>query len=239
MRPLLADDIAAYAAAAKRIGTLLVTLAPAQAAPDAVAALARAGVIVSIGHAQSTAAEADALFDAGARGVTHLFNAMSGLSHREPGLVGAALTRGEAWCGLIADGHHVDRRAIEVALAAKRGPGRVFLVTDAMALVGSGQQTFMLNGRKIHRTGGRFCSRLTLDDETLAGSDVDMATSIRFLVEEASAPVADALRRATADPADFLGVADSRGRLAPGARADLVHLDDKLNIKAVWLAEEL
>jgi len=239
MRPLLADDIAIYAEAAKRVGILLLTLAPAQTTPEAVAQLSAAGVIVSIGHAQATADEAEALFDAGARGVTHLFNAMSGLSHREPGLVGAALTRGDVWCGIIADGHHVDRRAIEVALAAKQGPGRVFLVTDAMALVGSEQKAFMLNGRQVRRTDGAFCPKLTLEDGTLAGSDIDMATSIRLLVKEAGVPIADALRRATADPADFLGIGTVRGRLVPGARADLVHLDDGMKVKNVWLAEDL
>ncbi|TYR30569.1 N-acetylglucosamine-6-phosphate deacetylase [Mesorhizobium microcysteis] len=239
MRPLKDDDIALYASAAEKLGSLMVTLAPRNATPEAVARLAKAGVIVSLGHAECTADEAEALFDAGARGATHLYNAMSPLTHREPGLVGAVLTRGDVWTGIIADGHHVDPRALEVAFAAKAGPARIFLVTDAMSLVGSDEDEFQLNGRTVRRHRGDFCPRLTLEDGTLAGSDIDMASSLRFLVAKTGMSVEDTLRRATADPADFLRIGDVRGRLVPGARADLVHLDDDLNVKSVWLAEEL
>ena len=236
MRPLGDDDIALYTRARERLGILVVTLAPAQVKPEAVRRLVEAGVIVSLGHADCTANEAEALFDAGARGVTHLFNAMSGLSHREPGLVGAALTRGDVWGGIIADGHHVDGRALRMALNAKEGPGRLFLVSDAMALLGSDEESFLLNGRTVRRDRSGHCPRLTLEDGTLAGSDIDMASSVRFLVERVGLPLDNSLRRATADPADFLGEGDRRGRLAPGARADLVHLSDRLEVLAVWLA---
>lgn len=237
MRPLGEDDIALYAKARERLGLLLVTLAPAQATPQAVRRLVEAGVIVSLGHANCTADEADALFDAGARGVTHLFNAMSGLTHREPGLVGAALARGDVWGGFIADGHHVDRRALKVALNAKQGPGRLFVVSDAMALVGSATEEFLLNGRIVRRDRNGYCPRLTLEDGTLAGSDIDMASSVRFLVDNVGVSIEDALRRATADPADFLGLGRQRGRFVPGARADFVHLSSSLDVKSVWCAE--
>jgi N-acetylglucosamine-6-phosphate deacetylase len=239
MRPVMADDVAAYAQAARALGTLLVTLAPRQATPEAVAALTAAGAIVSIGHADCTADAAEALFDAGARGVTHLYNAMSGLSHREPGLVGATLARGDVWAGIIADGHHVDPRALKIAFAAKPAPGRLFVVSDAMALVGSDRASFTLNGRTVRRDASGFCPRLTLDDGTLAGSDIDMAASVRFLVERVGLPLDDAMRRATADPADFLRIGDRYGRLRPGARADLVHLTVGLEPARIWMAEEL
>lgn len=239
MRPLGQDDIALYVGAAKTLGALVVTLAANQVSAKAVRQLTDGGVIVSIGHSDCTADEAEALFDAGARGVTHLYNAMSGLSHREPGLVGAALARSDVWAGIIADGHHVDARALRVALAAKRGPGRLFVVTDAMALVGSDRDSFSLNGRTVHKDHSDYCPRLTLEDGTLAGSDIDMAASLRFLVERVGLSQEDALRRATADPADFLHMGHVRGRLVAGARADLVHLTDTFGVRSVWLAEEL
>jgi N-acetylglucosamine-6-phosphate deacetylase len=238
MRPLGEADTALYANAAARLGRLVVTLAPCHASPQSVAALVRAGVVVSLGHAECTAAEADALFDAGARGVTHLFNAMSGLSARAPGLVGAALARGDVWAGIIADGHHVDARLLRLALSGKAGPARAFLVTDAMSLVGTEAEGFTLNGRIVRRDRTGSVPRLTLDDGTLAGADVDMATSLRYLVEIVGIATADALRRATADPADFLGIGAERGRLVEGARADLVHLDTDLNPRSVWMAED-
>lgn len=237
MRPLGDDDVALYIEAKERLGILLLTVAPANARPEAVRRLTEAGVIVSIGHANCTAEEADALFDAGAHGVTHLFNAMSGLTHREPGLVGAALSRGDVWGGFIADGHHVDVRALKIALNAKQGPGRLFLVSDAMALVGSDSNTFLLNGRVVRRDRTGYCPKLTLEDGTLAGSDTNMALSVRFLTEWAGVPLEDALRRATADPADFLGVGHLRGRFVPGACADYVHLSETGTVLAVSRGE--
>lgn len=236
MVPVTDDDIAAYAHAARTLEALVITVAACQITPEQVASLTKAGVTVSLGHSECTADEAERLFAAGARGVTHLFNAMSGLTHREPGLVGAALADDAVFGGFIADGHHVDSRALKVALAAKRGPGRLFLVTDAMALVGSDADSFQLNGRTVRRDRSAAIPRLTLEDGTLAGSDIDMAASVRFLVEQVGLPVADALRRATRDPADFLRL-EHRGRLAPGARADLVHLGSDLSVQNVWMAE--
>ena len=237
MRSLSDDDIALYAEARQRLGVLLITLAPAQASPEAVRKLVGAGVIVSLGHADCTADEADALFDAGARGVTHLFNAMSGLGHREPGLVGAALARADVWGGIIADGHHVDPRALAVALNGKQGPGRLFLVSDAMALVGSDADTFPLHGRTVSRDRSGVSPRLMLADGTLAGSDIDIASSVRFMVEHMGWPLEDALRRATADPADFLGIGNQRGRFVSGARADFVHLSQSMSLNRVSLGD--
>lgn len=232
IRPMDAADVAALVEAAARLPALMVTLAPEAATPAQIAALAGAGAIVSLGHSDAGLGAARAAIDAGARAVTHLFNAMSPLGHREPGLVGAALDDGRVSAGLIADGVHVAPEAIRIALAAKRGPGRVFLVTDAMAPAGTDLAAFTLGGRRILRADGR----LTLEDGTLAGADCDMPHCLRFLTG-AGVGLAEALAMATATPADVIGRRDV-GRLAPGARADMVHLDAGLRLSGVWRGGE-
>jgi N-acetylglucosamine-6-phosphate deacetylase len=162
---------------------------------------------------------------------------MSQLGHRTPGLVGAALDHPNSWCGIIADGHHVDPRALRIALRAKRGEGKLFFVTDAMPLVGSDADSFELNGRTVYRQAGGFCSRIVLADGTLAGADIDMASTIRYGVSVLELPLAEALRMATSYPARFLRLAD-RGHLAPGARADLVHINDTIEATATWISGE-
>jgi len=238
MRPVEDRDVKSFIAAREEIGTLLVTMAAEQVTVSQVRELSEAGVIVSIGHSDSTSEAAEARFDAGARGVTHLFNAMSQLAHRAPGLVGAAIDHPSVWCGIIADGHHVDPKALRTALRAKRGEGKLFFVTDAMSLVGSEMDTFTLNGRTVRRERGGFCSKLVLSDGTLAGSDVDMASTIRYGVTYLELTLAEALRMATLYPARFLKLAD-RGQLSPGARADLVHFTDAIEVTATWLSGEM
>ncbi|MBB3563659.1 N-acetylglucosamine-6-phosphate deacetylase [Rhizobium sp. BK512] len=238
MRPVEDRDVKSFIAAREEIGTLLVTVAAEQVTVSQVRELSEAGVIVSIGHSDSTSEAAEVRFDAGARGVTHLFNAMSQLAHRAPGLVGAAIDHPSVWCGIIADGHHVDPKALRTALRAKRGEGKLFFVTDAMSLVGSEMDTFTLNGRTVRRERGGFCSKLVLSDGTLAGSDVDMASTIRYGVTYLELTLAEALRMATLYPARFLKFAD-RGQLSPGARADLVHFTDAIEVTATWLNGEM
>lgn len=213
------------------IETLLLTLSPDRVAPAIIRRLVEGGVIVSLGHSNATYDQIMAAVDAGARGVTHLFNAMSPLTHRAPGVVGGALDAGELWCGLIADGHHVHPAAIGIALRAKRQPGRIFLVTDAMSTVGSDQQTITLNGRTVWRRNGA----LELEDGTLAGSDLDMMSGVRYLVKQVGVELGEALRMASTYPAEFLKRPEL-GRIAAGARADLVHIDDDLMAKATWRA---
>jgi N-acetylglucosamine-6-phosphate deacetylase len=213
------------------IETLLITLSPDRVAPAIIRRLVEGGVIVSLGHSNATYDQILAAVDAGARGVTHLFNAMSPLTHRAPGTVGGALDSGALWCGLIADGHHVHPAAIGIALRAKRQPGRIFLVTDAMSTVGSDQQTITLNGRTVWRRNGA----LELEDGTLAGSDLDMMSGVRYLVKQVGVELGEALRMASTYPAEFLKRLEL-GRIAAGARADLVHISDDLKAKAVWRA---
>ena len=216
------------------IDTVLVTLAPDAVLPDQIRRLGDAGIIVSLGHSDATYDEVARAVDAGATGVTHLFNAMSPLGHRAPGMVGAALQFGDLWCGIIADGHHVDPAVLRIALRAKNGPGRLFLVSDAMPTVGDAGDVFTLNGRTVTRSGGR----LTLADGTLAGSDLDMASAVRFAVGELGVRRAEALRMASLYPAILLRKDDRHGRIRPGYRADFVHLSDDNIVQSVWVGGE-
>jgi N-acetylglucosamine-6-phosphate deacetylase len=227
IRPMEEADLRALEDLAAALPTLLVTVAPESVRPEQIARLARAGATVSIGHSDCGYASAVAAADSGARMVTHLFNAMSQLGNREPGVVGAALETPALWAGLIADGFHVDPAAIRVALRAKRAPGRIFLVSDSMATTGTDLDEFTLNGRRILRRGGR----LTLEDGTLAGADLDLASAVRFMVGTIGLPVDEALRMATAYPAQLIGRDSEIGTLTPGGRADFVWLDDALNVQ--------
>jgi len=214
-------------------GITLVTVAPSTVSPEDVAKLAAAGIIVSLGHAEASAAEAFAALAAGARGFTHLYNAMSGLAGRAPGMIGAALSDRQSWCGLIADGHHVDPVALNVALAAKPR-GKLFLVTDAMPTAAGGPQSFRLQGREITLRGGR----LELANDTLAGSNLTMDEAVRYCCAVLGTPREEALRMASLYPAAFLKLDDRLGRIAIGYRADLVHLSDDLQVLATWIGGE-
>ena len=229
IRPMRPEDLAELLGAARDL-PLICTLAPEAADAAAIAALAAAGARVSLGHSDCTSAEALAAAEAGARMVTHLFNAMSPLSHRAPGLVGAALDDGRLSCGLIADGFHVDDMALRIALRAKAGPGRLFLVSDAMATVGGALTEFTLNGRRILRGQGR----LTLVNGTLAGADIAQIDGLRHLVRAVGVDPAEALRMAALYPAEAMGSAD-RGHLRPGARADFLHLSPDLRPLGTWI----
>lgn len=224
IRPMTADDLAQLVDAAARLPALMVTLAPGAATPDQIAALSRAGVIVSLGHSDCTLPQAQDAIAAGARCATHLFNAMSQMGHRQPGLVGAVLA-GTIHAGLIADGIHVDPAALTVALRAR--PRGLFLVSDCMAVAGSGLDMFDLQGRRILRRDGR----LTLPDGTLAGADLRLDRAMRAVVAAGAEP-ARALAMATSIPADLLGA--PTGRLLPGRAADLVHLDADLTLRGIW-----
>lgn len=230
--PMTDADLALFLRAAAALPALMVTLAPEAATPAQITALAQAGVIVSLGHSGCDSAAARAAFDAGARAVTHLFNAMSPLGHRAPGLVGAALDDARISAGLIADGVHVLPEVLRIAVAAKRGAGRLFLVTDAMAVAGTDAAGFALQGRPIRRAAGQ----LVLADGTLAGADCDMAACLRVMVGQVGLTPAEALAMATSVPADLIGQGHRAGRIAAGRSADLVHLDDDLRLTQAWRA---
>lgn len=217
------------------VGRLLVTVAPEQVAPAQVRRLVDGGVVVSLGHSDATYEQAMALFDAGATGVTHLFNAMSPLQSRAGGLVGAALDACAVWCGIIADGQHVAASTLGIALRAKRAPGRLFLVTDAMPTVGSTATSFRLGERTIDRRGDRLTWTDPSGREVMAGAHLDMATALRFCVDALQVPLEEALRMAALYPAKFLRLDDRHGRLARGRVADIVHLGADLTVRRTWL----
>lgn len=236
IRPMEAIDLDILRAHRREAGILLTTLAPESVSLDQVRALADAGVVVSLGHTDTTAANAFGYFDAGARMVTHLFNAMSPLSHREPGLVGAALHSESTYAGMIADGFHIDPVSMGVALRAKTGPGKIFIVTDAMSTIGTDDTGLTLNGRQIFREGGR----LTLADGTLAGADIDMLSSVLFVHRTLGYPLEEAIRMASLYPAEAMGLSATHGRLLPGRVADFILLEPSLSIRSVFIdGEEL
>ncbi|CAH1654449.1 N-acetylglucosamine-6-phosphate deacetylase [Hyphomicrobiales bacterium] len=209
---------------------VMITLAPEAVNSQQIAALIKAGVTVSIGHSNATYDQAMALFQAGARCVTHLFNAMSQFGSRDPGVVGAALASEQVWCGLIADGHHVHPATLNTAMQAKRGLP-FFLVSDAMPTAGSSEDSFLLNDREVKRVG----DRLTLEDGTLAGSDLVLVDAVRFMADTVGVALEEALRMASLYPAMALGVTTDYGRLVPGRRADIVHLTEDLSVEGVWV----
>jgi N-acetylglucosamine-6-phosphate deacetylase len=213
-----------------RRGKLLLTLAPEMVALEDIRRLYAAGVILSIGHSNADYETASAAFAAGMTGVTHLFNAMSPLLHRAPGVVGAALDDQSVYCGIIADGFHVHDAALRIALRA-HPHDRFVLVTDAMPCVGIDTDSFELHGRRILVEGGRCLG----EDGTLAGSTLDMAGAFRNIVTRVGASHADAAVMAAGAPAAFLRLAHERGAIAPGLRADFVHLDAGLQPKACWI----
>jgi N-acetylglucosamine-6-phosphate deacetylase len=210
-------------------GVTMVTLAPERTTPAFIRQLSDAGVIVSAGHTNATFDQLQPAFAAGLRGFTHLFNAMSPRVAREPGAVGAALANESSWCGLIVDGHHVHPEVMKLALRAKRHE-RFMLVSDAMPSVGAAMKSFVLNGRPI-----KVADRKLVDEEgRLAGADLDMATAVRNAVRMLNLPIADAVRMASANPADFLVLRDV-GRIAARQRANLVLLDDDLQVRESWI----
>ena len=215
---LLDDEMVALLTRPRR-GRVMVTLAPELAGISQIAALARAGVLVSAGHSEAPYDTAVAAFDAGLTGITHLFNAMPPMVQRVPGLVGAALDDPRPWCGLIVDGVHVAPAVLRVAIAA-RGLDRMMLVTDAMSSVGAAEKDFVLQGRAIHVADG-ICA---YEDGTLAGSDLDMAQAVANAMAMLGLDPAAAARLAAGNPAAFLGLSRDRGTLAPGLRADWVQL---------------
>lgn len=211
-------------------GAVMLTLAPNRVDAASIRELAARGVLVSLGHAEASYEDARAALDAGARAFTHLHNAMSPMTGREPGMVGAALCDGESFVGIICDGYHVHPQTLRISFAAKRRD-RFMLITDAMPTAAGGPDRFLLQGRWILKADG--CLRL--EDGTLAGADITMDAAVRYCVREVGLPLADALAMAARAPAEFLRRGHELGRLAPGYLASLVHLDDALMVRETWV----
>jgi N-acetylglucosamine-6-phosphate deacetylase len=215
-------------------GVTLLTLAPERVSAETIRALVARGAIVAAGHTAGSYDEVRAGLTAGIRGFTHLYNAMSPLQGRAPGAVGAALEDRESWCGIIVDGVHVHAASLRVALAAKRR-GKVFLVTDAMPPVGSDSPDYMLYGETITARDGVVRNAAG----ALSGSALDMATAVRNTVRMLGLPLAEAARMASLYPAQFLGIDDRIGRIAPGMAADFVLLDDEVRVRATWIGGDM
>ncbi len=231
IRPMDSDDEAALITARPSMPVLLTTIAPESVKAEQVKALADAGIVVSLGHTDTSYRTARAYAEAGASMATHLFNAMSQIGNREPGLAGAAVDISTFSAGLIADGIHVDPATMKIALKAKNGPARIFLVTDAMATIGTDMKSFMLNGRTIKRENGR----LTLEDGTLAGADLDMISAVRFMHETIGYELGEAIRMASLYAAESVKQAHRLGRLAKGYAANIVQLTDALDVSGTWI----
>ncbi len=223
------EDVAL--ASSLRDGVTLLTLAPERVPLAVIEAFQAHGVIVAIGHTAADYVTVRAALDAGARGFTHLFNAMSPFTSRAPGTVGAALEDADSWCGLIVDGHHVHPASLRVAIAAKPR-GKMFLVTDAMPPVGASEPSFVLNGETITAREG-ICRTA---DGVLAGSALDMAQAVRNCVQLLGLSLPEAACMASTWPAEFLGLSSSHGRIAPGYRADFTVLDEQLEVCETWIA---
>ncbi|MCA3555453.1 N-acetylglucosamine-6-phosphate deacetylase [Aestuariivirga sp.] len=221
-----ADAIAGFA----MYCPVMLTLAPNRVKPALVQRLARAGVLVSLGHSEASYAEAVQALAVGARAITHLYNAMSQMTGREPGLVGAALTDAESYVGIIADGCHVHDAALKAAFAAKPA-SRMMLITDAMPSAAGGPDCFELQGRTVRRENGR----LSLADGTLAGSDLTMDAAVRHCVEGLGMELGAVLRMASLNPASFLRCEHELGRIAPGHLASLVLLGEDLHVRQTWI----
>ena len=222
-------DLAAIRSFGSR-GRSLVTLAPECVPAAMIDELIGAGLRIAAGHSDASAAEMQQAANRGVSGVTHLFNAMSQLGAREPGVVGAALWDDRLFAGIICDGIHVDPTCLRIAFRCK-GRDRLMLVTDAMPLVGTNDRQFMLHGRQI--TLGN--NRLTGPDGTLAGAHLTMIEAVRHAVALLEVSLADALIMASRTPAAFLGLDAELGRIAPGYRADLVAFTEDYKVLGTWI----
>lgn len=228
IRPLSAAELAIYRRT--DLGIKLVTVAPENIGPEQIKELVEANVIVCLGHSNADAVTVQAALAAGATGFTHLYNAMSPLTSREPGVVGAALADPHSWCGIILDGFHVHPLAVKVALAAKP-KGKLLIVTDAMSPVGTSQTEFDFFDGKVIRNG----NKLTNLNGNLAGSVLDMASAVSYAVKELGLDLSEAVRMASLYPAEFLSISTQRGQIKAGAKADLVLLSDEGLVQQCWL----
>jgi N-acetylglucosamine-6-phosphate deacetylase len=211
-------------------GRTMLTLAPEMTDPATLRALAEAGIILSAGHTDATHSQVKQALGAGLRGFTHLFNAMSQLGNREPGVVGAALEDAGSWCGIIVDGFHVNPVTLRLAMRCKPAD-RFMLVSDAMPNVGADIDEFVLAGKRIVVRDGRL-----LDEAgTLAGASLHMAGAVANAVKLLGIEPAGAARMASSNPAAFLGLEAELGRIEPGYRASLVLADERFEVLETWI----
>lgn len=212
---------------------LLLTLAPEKVDLNQILALAGAGVTVNIGHSNAESSLVKEALKYGIKGFTHLYNAMSAATGREPGVVGTALLDKLSWCGIIVDGHHVHPDMVALAHRLKE-PGKLCLVTDSMATVFSDVKKFELYGETIKECDGRLVNR----EGRLAGSCISMIDAVRQTHQEVGLELGECLRMASLHSAQYLNQAGTLGRLSPRYRADMVHFDDEFTVLQTWVAGE-
>ncbi|ATC94335.1 N-acetylglucosamine-6-phosphate deacetylase [Pseudoalteromonas tunicata] len=233
IRPISEAEFAVYAR--QDLGIKMITLAPENVSVEDIKRLVGYGVKVCLGHTNADFETTQAALQAGADGFTHLFNAMSAFTSREPGVVGAALWDNNSWCGLIVDGHHVHPNAAKLAIRTK-AQGKMLLVTDAMPPVGTDLTEFdFFDGRKVIRTG----DRLNSSTGELAGSVLDMASAVRNTVNTLDVSLAESLRMASLYPAQYLGLSHAKGRIAVDYDADFVLLDINQYALQTFIAGQL
>ncbi len=229
----LDDDAIEILTSLKR-GVTLLTVAPETLSTSSIKEFSDAGLVVFGGHSAATYDETMAALSAGMTGFTHLFNAMTPLTSRAPGMVGAALDDADSYFGIIADGYHVHPASLRIAIAAKTR-GKAVLVTDSLSSVGSAIKSFEMGGQTISAEGGRCLTA----DGMLAGSDIGLIEAVRNACDFGGVDRLEALRMASRYPAQAIGLQDSLGRVIPGFNANLIELDDGLNVIRNWIAGDL
>lgn len=213
-----------------KVGKTLITIAPELTTPDMISRLANAGVVVAAGHSAANYEQTKIALSAGLCSFTHLFNAMTPLTSREPGMVGAALENDNAWCGIIADGYHVHPNTLKIAYRAK-ATGKMVLVTDAMPSVGATDKSFTLNGEVIRSENGR----LATASGTLAGSDLDMLSAVKNAVEMIGIELDEAIRMASTYPAAMMKESEHLGRIKAGYSANMILIDNNYKLIRSWI----
>jgi len=216
------------------LGIKIITLAPENVSDADITHLLKNNVKVSIGHSNASFERAKEVVELGADGFTHLFNAMSPFTSREPGVLGAALESDSAWCGIILDGHHMHYGSAKIAHSIKP-EGKLLLITDAMSTIGSDQEGFEFFGVEVIRDG----DKLATPEGTLAGSALDMITAVKNAVNNLGLDLVEALNMASLYPAEYLGIADEMGSIKVGNNADLILIQDDFIISKTWIQGQL
>lgn len=208
-------------------GKTLLTIAPEQVDDKVITDLKERGIVISLGHTSGTYSQAMNAFSLGVDCTTHLYNAMTQLGSREPGVVGAALDHNDSWCGIIVDGIHSDFAAVRIAHKAKNLQ-KMILVTDAMPPVGGEGLDFNLGEYEISFKNGQCIT----NGNVLAGSGLDMASAVRNCIQKVGIDKGEALRMASTYPANLLGIDDKIGYIKPGFKANLVILNTQVHVSA-------
>jgi len=210
---------------------VLVTLAPERCQAGQIKRLSEAGIHVCAGHTNASSEQIQSALDEGLQGFTHLYNAMRPLQGRDPGVVGAALNNPDSYCGIIVDGHHVHPSAVQLAYKCKP-QGKLYLVTDAMATVGSSDKSFEIYGETVHEENGRLVNA----EGRLAGSAIGMIDAVKLSHQLVGLPLTECLRMASLYPAQFIEQDNQLGRISSGYRADLVHFSKDFSVLNTWVA---